>query len=164
MNYLPWIAWIILIVGVVVGALGTVIPAVPGAALVFVSVLIHKVLLPETFSWATLVVLGVLTGLSWAVDFFGGAVIGSKLGNATPQGLIGATVGGLFGIPFGLPGLILGPFIGAVAGDLYANRRKISELVRSGVGATFGFFASLILRVVLLATMVTVIVFAIIVK
>lgn len=163
MDYLPWIAWIVLIIGVVIGALGTIIPAVPGAALVFVATLVHKYLLPETFSWWTIAWLGLLTGFSWAVDFFG-STVGAKLGNATPQGLVGAALGGLFGIPFGIPGLIFGPFIGAVAGDLYAKRRKISELVRSGAGATFGFFASLILRVVLLLAMVVTILVSVIVK
>lgn len=163
MDYTPWLAWGILILGVVVGALGTVIPAVPGAALILVAALVHNFLIPETFSTGSLVALAVLTALSWAIDFFGSAVIGAKLGNATPQGLLGAAVGGLFGIPFGLPGLIFGPFVGAVAGDLYAKRRKIAELVRSGAGATFGFFVSLILRVCFLMVMVTIILFAVIV-
>ena len=50
----------------------------------------------------------------------------------------GAALGTLAGIFFGLPGILLGPFLGAVAGELTV-RRDLQLASRSGVGAFIGF-------------------------
>lgn len=155
-------AWFALIVGFFIGCLGTVLPVLPGAAIIFVGVLIHKLLLPPTFSWITVSIIGVLAVLSWLIDFLA-SIWGAKLGGATSKGLIGAAVGGLVGLPFGLPGLILGPFFGAIVGDIVAKRHQIYDLLKSGTGAAFGFFISLMLRFIILLVIAIMITAAVII-
>lgn len=135
--------------GFLLAALGTIVPGLPGVAFIVLALIAHKMILPDTFSWTTIGIVGALSILSWVVDFLGG-VVGAKMGGATKYGLIGATLGGFFGIFFGLPGLILGPFFGAILGDLYAKRTRLMELLKSGGGASIGFFISLAARLVIL--------------
>src|SRR3954470_9552695 len=99
---------------VVIGILGTVLPALPGVPLVFVGLLIAA--WAEGFQkvgWFTLSVLAVLTLLSFVVDFFASAM-GAKRVGASWAALVCAAAGATVGLFFGLPGFILGPFVGAV--------------------------------------------------
>lgn len=151
----------LLILSFVIAGIGTVLPGVPGSMLIAICILAHKWLLPDFFGWWTV---GIVIGLgiaSWIVDFLSG-IWGAKLGGATKAGIIGAAVGGFFGIFFGLPGLILGPFCGAIVGDLIAKRRDIQQLFKSGLGAAFGFIISLVMRFVLLIAQALVVTLALI--
>lgn len=143
------IAWVLLVLSFVLAGFGTLLPGLPGAALVVAAMIFHKVMMPDYFSWWVVIIVGALGALSWIVDILGG-VWGAKLGGATREGLIGAAIGGVVGVFFGLPGLILGPFFGAIMGDIYAKRSDYWELFRSGVGAATGFIVSLIARFALL--------------
>ncbi len=119
------------------GIAGTVLPALPGALLVFAGLLLAA--WADGFAHvgaATLVGLAVLAGLSYAVDFAATAVGAKKLG-ASRRALIGAAVGALVGLFFGLPGVLLGPFVGAVLGEL-SERRDLVQAGRAGVGAWLG--------------------------
>jgi hypothetical protein len=111
---------------ILVGLAGTVLPALPGLPLVFTGMLLA--------AWAgdfqqigvwTLVALGVLTVLSLAVDIAATALGAKKVG-ASRHAMIGATLGTFGGLFFSLPGLIVGPFVGAVAGEL-AHQRSLKK-------------------------------------
>jgi uncharacterized protein YqgC (DUF456 family) len=160
-NTLPLIAWIILAIGVILGTIGTVIPGLPGAFFIVISILVHKYLLPDIFSWALVSVIIVLALLTAVVDFFM-TYLGAKLGGATRFGIYGATIGGFIGLFGGLPGLVIGPFLGAIAGDLYGKRRELSQLIRSGIGASLSLVFALVARLVLLLIMLVVIIFGIV--
>jgi uncharacterized protein YqgC (DUF456 family) len=56
---------------------------------------------------------------------------------ASAKALIGAAIGGFIGIFFGLPGILLGPFIGAIAGELMA-RGGWKQATKVGVGTALG--------------------------
>jgi len=153
--------WAILILGFLLAGMGTVIPGLPGSIFVVIAVVAHKYLRPDVFSWWTVGFVAVLAILSSIVDIMGG-IWGAKLGGATRSGLIGAAIGGLIGFTFGIPGLILGPFLGAICGDIYAKRRNYMELLRSGAGAATGFLISLIARFALLLAQALVVIIALV--
>lgn len=155
-------AWLILIICFFIGSLGTILPGLPGATIIFIGVIAHKFLRPETFSWMTVGIVGALALISWIADFLAG-VWGAQLGGATKKGLIGAAIGGFLGIFWGIPGLILGPFCGAVIGDIIAKRDEFYALMKSGIGASLGFFISLALRFIILLIIAIVITVAVIV-
>ena len=155
-------AWLFLVATFVLAGLGTILPGLPGAVFVVVGVIVHKLIMPDVFSWLTVGVLGTLAVVSWAVDFFAG-LAGAKLGGATKAGLIGASLGSLSFFIIGFPGLIVGPFFGAILGDLYAKRRDFAELFKSGIGAAMGFFISVFVRFVILIIMGFVVLFSIMV-
>ena len=48
--------------------------------------------------------------------------LGAKWSGASKAGLWGAIIGSICGLPLGLVGLVLGPFVGAVVGELLANQ------------------------------------------
>ena len=52
--------------------------------------------------------------------------------------LTGAALGTLLGLFLGLPGLIIGPFVGAVLGELSTNR-DWKQAGKAGVAAWIGF-------------------------
>jgi uncharacterized protein YqgC (DUF456 family) len=122
---------------VLAGLLGLILPALPGAPLLFAGLLVAAWV--EDFSYVgggTLAVLGVLALLTYAVDFAASA-LGAKRFGASNRAVVGAAIGALVGIFFGLPGILLGPFVGAVVGEL-TGRRGARDAARAGVGATVG--------------------------
>jgi len=138
---------------VVLGIIGTVMPALPGAPVVFVGLLIAA--WAEGFQkvgWFTLAVLAILTILSFVVDFFASAM-GAKRVGASWAALSCAAVGAIVGLFFGLPGFILGPFVGAVAGE-YAARRNWRQASRVGLGTWIGMLLGIAGKLTLVFTMV----------
>jgi len=138
---------------VIVGLLGTVLPVVPGALFVFLGLLLA--------AWAddfarvgpvALTIIGVLGLLSWVADF-AATLLGAKRVGASPQALVGATLGGAFGLFLGLPGMILGPFAGAVGGELLA-RRELWHAGKVGLGTWLGLVAAAVVKVILAFMMI----------
>lgn len=157
------LGWIALAAGFIFAFAGTILPGLPGSIFIVIGAIGHLYLVPGMIGWTTVIILGVLALASWGADLLGGAM-GAKMGGASKAGLIGATLGGLFGIVLGLPGLIIGPFIGAIIGDIYAKRRDIGLLIKSGAGAAVGFFISLFMRLGLLMIQAIVVLVALLYK
>jgi hypothetical protein len=131
-----WLAVAALLV--VLGLAGTLVPALPGVPLVFAGLALAA--WAEGFEhvgFETLALLAFLTLVAWAVDFAAGT-LGAKRFGASRLSLLGAALGALVGIFLGLPGLVLGPFAGAVLGELF-ERRDLLQAGRAGVGALIGF-------------------------
>lgn len=128
---------ILAVILVIAGMAGLVFPALPGAPILYAGLF--------TAAWAedfhhvgakTLIVLGVMAGLTYAFDFLASA-LGAKRFGASRRAVIGATLGAIVGIFFGIPGILLGPFIGAVLGEL-SNRSNLKAAGLAGIGATIG--------------------------
>jgi len=145
--------WALAVLLIVVGMAGTVLPILPGIPLVFGGMLLaayadgfHRV------GTITLVVLGILTLIAMAIDYFA-ATLGAKRLGASREAMIGATIGTIAGIWFGLVGLLLGPFVGAVTGELIA-RRDMSQASKVGLGTWVGLLVGAALKVAIGFTMV----------
>src|SRR5688500_15832341 len=135
MTIVLWTAAIIL---VAVGLAGILLPALPGTVLIFAGLLLAA--WADDFarvSIATIVVIGVIGAASYGVDFVA-AALGAKHLGASPRAMVGAGLGTLLGLFFGLPGLIIGPFAGAVLGELSVNR-DLKRAGRAGLAAWIGF-------------------------
>jgi len=145
--------WLLAVLLVVVGLVGIVVPAVPGAVLIFAGFLLA--------AWAdgfvrvgvgTIVVLGILTAATYVVDVATMA-LGMKRFGTTRRAMAGAAVGTVAGLIFGLPGLIIGPFAGAALGELTAHR-DIRRAGRAGIAAWVGFLIGTVIKVGLAFAMV----------
>ena len=113
------------IVLVIIGLAGTVLPALPGVPLIFGGLLL--IAYQDGFNKVgaiTLIVLGILAVLAFVIDYLA-AVFGAKRVGASRLAIIGAIGGTLFGLFFGFLGLIVGPFVGAAAGEFIARRDAI---------------------------------------
>ncbi len=144
--------WTLALVLVIAGIAGLVFPALPGAPVLFAGLLLAAWI--EDFAYVgfkTLVVLGVLAVLSYVIDFLSG-VLGAKRFGASPRALWGAALGGVVGIFFGLPGVLLGPFAGAVIGEL-SMLRPMLQAGRAGFGATLGLMLGVAAKLALAISM-----------
>src|SRR5262245_6626795 len=144
---------------VVIGLVGLVVPALPGTPLVFAGLLLA--------AWSdgfvrvgigTIVALGVLTVATYGVDVAAMA-LGMKHLGATKRAMAGAALGTIVGVFFGLPGLIIGPFAGAVLGEL-TSRADPRRAARAGVAAWIGFLIGTVVKIGLTFTMVAIFLFA----
>ncbi|MBK4728391.1 DUF456 family protein [Oxynema sp. CENA135] len=136
MMILYWV-----LVGVaLLGAIGAVIPGLPGSSLIVGAIgvwaLVHGL---SGVEWALSIAVLVLVA-SVGIDFLA-TYLGAKQAGASKWGQIGAIVGlflGLFGLlppilPFGgLFGLLIGPLLGAIIGE-YLYCRDLKFAVKAGV-------------------------------
>jgi uncharacterized protein YqgC (DUF456 family) len=144
--------WILAGVLMLVGLAGTLLPVLPGIPLMMIGMLIAAWADDFTrIGWVTLLILAVLMALSFAIEL-AAAALGARRVGASREAIAGAALGALFGLFMGLPGLILGPFIGAVVGELMA-RRNTSQAMRAGVGAWLGFVVGTIAKLAVAFTM-----------
>ena len=109
------------------------------------------------FDGTTVIILGVLVLVERLLDFLG-TMVGAKWLGATRWGIFGAVVGGIVGIFFGLPGLILGPVFGALVGEIIFARRSLRLSAKAGFGAAVGFGLSTVARITLALFMILIVV------
>ena len=148
----PTLLWLFAIALILVGIAGTVLPGVPGVMAVFGGMLLAAWI--DDFSrigWVTLVILGVLTAMAFAADIIG-SLFGAKRVGASRLALLGAAVGALAAFPFGFFGLLFGPFLGAVAGELITQQR-LDAAARVGLGTWIGLAVGSLAKIALLFAM-----------
>ena len=148
-------AWLfgLAVILVLVGVAGTVLPLLPGPPLVLAGLVLAA--WADGFQrvgWPTLVPLALLTLTTVAVDLLSASWGAGRL-RASPQALVGAGLGSLFGLAAGLPGLIAGPFVGAVAGE-YLARRELREAGRVGLAAWLGMIVGGAVKLAVVLAMV----------
>lgn len=155
-------SWLIAAALIVIGLLGTILPVLPGLPVMFAGMWLA--------AWAdgytrigagTLVLLGLLVVIAIAVDFFA-SLVGARRVGASNKGMLGAGVGGVLGLFFGLPGLVAGPFLGAAAGEM-AHGREWREATRIGVGTWIGLLLGAIFKLALAIAMLLLFGFALLV-
>jgi len=122
------------------GLAGSILPGVPGTPLVLVAAIGHRLYFGASSAnnWV-LAALVLLTLLSVLFDYLASMIGAKKLG-ATWRGMLGAIVGALVGMFFSLPGILLGPFIGALLFE-FAGGYEFKPAARAGLGATLGLLA-----------------------
>jgi len=138
---------------VIVGLAGTVLPAIPGALLVFAGLFVAA--WADGFArvgMAGLAIIAILGALSFVADFLA-ALLGAKRAGASPMALAGATLGAVLGLFLGLPGMLLGPFIGAVGGELLA-RGRLAQAGKVGLATWLGLVVAAVLKVVIAFMMI----------
>ncbi|MGA9335183.1 MAG: DUF456 family protein [Rudaea sp.] len=155
----PTLYFILAALLILVGLAGAVVPVLPGVPLVFGGMWLA--------AWAdhyqhigtfTLILLGVLALLALAIDFVAG-LFGAKRVGASVRALWGASIGTIVGLFFGLPGLLLGPFIGAVVGELSVGSR-LGKATSVGIGTWIGLLFGALAKLALCFTMLGVFVVA----
>ena len=129
---------------ILVGIAGAVLPALPGVPMVFAGMwLAASVDGYSLIGTGTVVLLGILAGIAVFVDFVAG-ILGARRVAASRTALWGAMLGTCAGIYFGLAGLLLGPFLGALIGEAAAGgtvRRSTEVGVATWIGLLFGTVA-----------------------
>jgi uncharacterized protein YqgC (DUF456 family) len=139
--------YIIAIGLMVAGLVGAIVPTLPGIPLIFGGIwLIAGVdRYRHVGLWWLLGIAGIgAVGLT--LDLLAGA-LGAKRVGASKQAVAGALAGTVIGLFFGLPGLLLGPFVGAVLGELAAGN-SVLRSTQVGVSAWVGLIFGTIIKLV----------------
>ena len=145
--------WLLAVVMVIVGLVGVVLPGLPGHVLILAGLVLGA--WAEGFTrvgMPTLAVLAVLAVASYVIDFVA-AVLGARRLGASTRAMTGAALGTLFGMFMGLPGLIVGPFLGAVLGELTV-RADLIQAGKAGVAAWIGFAVGAAVKVAIAFVMI----------
>ena len=119
------------------GLAGCILPAIPGPPLSYVALLLLQATRFADFSIQFLLITAIVTVVVTVVDYILPAW-GTKKWGGSRAGTIGSMIGLLLGLFFLPVGIIAGPFVGAVAGELIAGRNTNAAL-RSGIGSFMGF-------------------------
>jgi uncharacterized protein len=138
---------------IVVGLLGTVLPALPGTAFVLAGIVLGAWI--DDFArvgYVTLAIITALAVLAWVLDFLAG-YLGAKKVGASKGALIGAAVGTVAGLLMGLIGVLFMPLVGAAIGE-YLSQRNAPRAVQVGVATWLGVMAGMLAKVVLGCMMV----------
>lgn len=139
-----------LIVG---GLAGTILPALPGIPMVFGGIwLIAAVDNYQHLGLWWLLLIGALGALGVLVDFVA-ATLGAKRVGASKRALWGATIGTFVGMFFGIPGILLGPFAGALLGE-FASGTSVLRSAHVGVATWLGLLFGALLKLVISLVMI----------
>ena len=138
---------------VLVGIAGIIIPGLPGVVLVYLG--LFFVAWSDGFArvgWITLTVLLLIGAVAWVIDMFT-TVYGARRIGASRWAALGASIGMFIGLWFGLPGIVFGPFLGALGVELLV-RKDILEAGKAGLGTWLGLLVGTALKLALIFSMI----------
>jgi len=135
------------------GLIAAIVPALPGIPLIFGGIwLMAGADGYRHLGLWWLIGIAIVGAVGLTCDLLAGA-LGAKRMGASKRAVGGALAGTAIGIFFGLPGLLIGPFIGAVIGELSAGN-SIQRSTKVGVGAWIGLIFGTIIKLVASVMMV----------
>jgi len=140
------VLWLIVVVLIVAGLAGTILPALPGTALVFGGILLGAWI--DDFRYIsgwTVMVCGVLMLLAWGLDLVAG-MLGARRVGASRLAVFGAAAGTVLGLFTGFVGLLFMPLAGAAIGEYFADR-DAARAARVGVATWVGLVIGTVAKV-----------------
>ena len=136
------LAFLLLVVSIV----GCVLPMLPGVPLAYAGILLLHLTDKVHFTTSQLVIWLIIVVVLQIIDYIT-PLLGSKYSGGTSFGNRGCIAGTLLGMFFMPWGVIVGPFIGAVAGEMMGGQ-NLSHAIRSGIGTLLGFLFGTLLKVI----------------
>ncbi|WP_321995934.1 DUF456 domain-containing protein [Draconibacterium orientale] len=132
---------------IISGVLGCVLPIIPGPPLSYIGLLLLHFTERYQFSSKFLIIWAVITVVVYALDYLIPAW-GTKKFGGSKRGVWGSIIGLVIGMFFFPPfGIIIGPFVGAVVGELTVGKDSGAAL-KSGFGSFMGFLAGTLLKLI----------------
>jgi hypothetical protein len=124
-----------------------VLPVIPGPPLSYIGLLLLHFTEKFQFSERFLIIWAIVTAAVYALDYIIPAW-GTKKFGGSKRGVWGSIIGLVIGLFFFPPfGIIIGPFLGAVVGELTAGKDSAAAL-KSGFGSFLGFLAGTLLKLI----------------
>ena len=137
-----WIGWVL----IAIGTIGCFLPVLPGPPIAYAALFLalargdHSSPGVSTFVVAG-VVMAVVLVLDWIVP-----TLGAKKFNCSRLGMLGCFIGTIVGLFFLPLGVVLGPFIGALAGELVSGK-PFGLSLKGAFGALLGYVCGVLLKV-----------------
>ena len=139
---------IISLLFVLAGIAGSLLPALPGPPLSWIGLLILYTTSGIDFDYWILGITFVLTLIIVILDYVIPAQ-GTKRFGGSKYGIWGTNIGLVVGIFAPIPlGFIIGPFVGALIGELIYDRSDSKRAVKAATGSFIGFLASTFVKFV----------------
>lgn len=121
-----------------IGLAGCIVPIVPGPPLSYLGILVLHWTQRIQFEQKFLITWALIVGAVTLIDYYT-PIWGTKKFGGTKRGTWGATIGLILGLFFFPPiGIILGPFVGAVVGEM-SQTEDFNKALKSGLGSLLGF-------------------------
>ena len=141
---------------IIIGIIGSILPGLPGPPLSYFGLLLLHWTRFAQFSFKMLVIWAVIVMVVAVLDYVV-PIWGTKKFGGTRSGVRGSTIGLIIGIillpmlgivlgPFGLFGILGGPFIGAWIGERYAGQNA-NQAMRAAMGSFIGFLAGTFMKI-----------------
>jgi hypothetical protein len=154
--------WIVAVAMIVIGVVGTVLPALPGAVFVLGGVALAAWIGGfATISGFTVGVVAALAVLAFVADYVA-AMLGAKKAGASRLAVAGAAIGTIVGVFTGFVGLLFMPLVGAAIGEYIAERDPM-RAGKVGVATWIGLLLGTAVKVALVFTMVGIFVAALLI-
>ncbi len=152
---LQTILYVLAALMMLVGTVGVVLPVLPGLPLTFAGMLLAAWVGGfQQVGWITLTVLGVLTALSVVVDLLSTALGAQRVG-ASRLAILGSIIGTFAGLLFLPIGILVGPFAGALIGEML-HGRELGQATKVGLATWMGLMLGVVLKVGLAFAMLAV--------
>jgi uncharacterized protein YqgC (DUF456 family) len=136
-----------------IALVGTIFPILPGIPLAWLGILIYAIGTGfNNISITTTVIFFIVTLVTMAIGYFA-PMLGAKKYKASRAGIMGAFIGITIGIfALGFWGIIIGPFLGALVGELIA-KKSLANALKSATGTFIGFIAGNLLQMIVILIM-----------
>ncbi|MCL3782096.1 DUF456 domain-containing protein [Prolixibacteraceae bacterium JC049] len=142
--------WILIALGallIFLGIIGCVLPIIPGPPLAYGGIILLHLTSKAQFSSQFLIIWGIIVAVVTILDYMI-PVWGTKRFGGSKRGVWGSMIGLVVGLFFFPPfGIIVGPFAGAVIGEVTAGNDSRSAL-KSGFGSFVGFVFATLLKLI----------------
>lgn len=129
-----------------IGIAGSILPVIPGTPISWLGLILFHLAPAIPFNWVFIVITGIIALLIYFLDYFIPA-IGTKKMGGSKAGAWGTTIGLVVGIFAPIPfGILIGPFVGALIGELAFNKTQGPQAFKAAIGSFLGFLASTFMK------------------
>lgn len=135
------------IVCLILGLIGCVAPMLPGPPLAYGGILLLQLTGNADFTTFQLLFWLFLVVAVQVLDYFI-PMLGTKYSGGSAAGNRGCLVGTIIGLFFLPWGIVLGPFLGAVIGEMMSGRDSTAAL-KAGIGSFIGFLLGTVAKCML---------------
>ena len=129
-----------------IGIIGCIIPGLPGTPVAYLGLLIAQATDRVDFTWQFLLIWAAVTLVVQVLDYVVPAW-GTKRYGGTRYGVWGSTIGVFAGLFFGAAGVIIGPLVGAVLGELIGGK-DAAQALRAGWGSFLGILCGTVIKLI----------------
>ena len=144
---MEYILLILSFICLIVGLFGSFLPVLPGPPVSWIGVLLLYLTKGIPFShavvWGTLLIAVVVTVLDYVIP-----ALGTKRFGGSSFGVWGTNIGLIIGLFFPPFGFIIGPFLGALAGEFINDSKDFNKALKAALGSFLGFLASTLIKLV----------------
>lgn len=147
--FLLVIAFLLMLIGII----GCIVPGLPGTPISYIGLWIAQATDKVDFSWQFMLIWGIVVIVITLLDYVVPAW-GTKRYGGSKWGVWGSTIGVFVGLFFGAAGVILGPLVGAILGELVSGK-QLNDALKAGWGSFIGILFSTVLKLIACGLMLT---------